>query len=1064
MAARRGALVSALSALDRAKPVLVLSRTPSAADELVRDIDAAATFAWQRTTLDRYAEHCAVASLAARSWVSASRAVHFAVVVRVVHDAKGAGDLGRFSPISDKPGFARALASTLEELRLERVSPETLEATQPELARLLRTYEAELERDGLADRAVLLAEGADRAPFCGNIVLADLPLVHVAEQEFLKRVIEGAPSVVASVPRGDQATLARLEALGFDLRRLPASTSPLGALQERLFASEADIAKTPPSATSALSVLSAPGESREAVEVARKIQNLAKSGTPFDEMAVLLRNPETHRGAVEEAFRRAGIPVYFSRGARKPHPAGRAVLALLHCAREGLSVARFAEYLSLGEVPELRADGTLPQPVGAFVPPDDDLVNGMAEELLLAMDEERAAESVRDPDEVPVVAGSLRAPRLWERMLVEGLVIGGLDRWKRRLNELATRQAYARSVANPDDHERLAREDAALASLTEFSLTVLSLLSALPASATWGDWMEMLTSLCERTVRHAEPVLGALAELAPMARVGPVSLDEVIAVLTPRLESVFVPKSGNRYGKVYVAHIDESRGMLFDVVFVPGCVEKQFPAMAAEDPLLLDDARVGFPGLALQDDRVRAERLRLELAVGAARNELVVSYARLDLESGRPKTPSFYALELVRANEGVLLGFDALAERAGEHAHARLGWPAPKDPNDAIDEIEHDLSMLERLLYADEKDFVGVARYLLGVNPHLARALRVRALRWNQPKWSAADGFVEPGELGKAAIKPHLLSQRSYSPTALQNFAACPYRFFLQAIWRLAPRQTPEAIEDLDALQRGSLVHEAQFRLLLRLRERGLLPFTKGTEDAVSSELDTVITEVAARFKEELAPAIERVWLDGIAGIRADLSEWLRRLRSDDRYEPAFFELSFGLTGRDDRDPRSQDEPVELPNGLKLRGSIDLVERRADGVLRATDYKTGRVRADKGSVVSGGEILQPVLYALVLENMMKGAKIEGGRLSYCTQAGAYEMRDIPLDATARTSADLVVATVSQALDRGFFPAAPAEEACKYCDYARICGPYEELRVKKKVPGPLGQLVKLRSLT
>ena len=46
---------------------------------------------------------------------------------------------------------------------------------------------------------------------------------------------------------------------------------------------------------------------------------------------------------------------------------------------------------------------------------------------------------------------------------------------------------------------------------------------------------------------------------------------------------------------------------------------------------------------------------------------------------------------------------------------------------------------------------------------------------------------------------------RSFSPTALQNFAACPYRFFLQAILRLEPRQEPVAIETIDPLTRDEL-------------------------------------------------------------------------------------------------------------------------------------------------------------------------------------------------------------------------------------------------------------------
>ena len=48
----------------------------------------------------------------------------------------------------------------------------------------------------------------------------------------------------------------------------------------------------------------------------------------------------------------------------------------------------------------------------------------------------------------------------------------------------------------------------------------------------------------------------------------------------------------------------------------------------------------------------------------------------------------------------------------------------------------------------------------------------------------------------------------------------------------------------------------------------------------------------------ELAPAIERVWKDGIDAIRADLREWLRRAAEDPLpWTPERFELAFGLAG-----------------------------------------------------------------------------------------------------------------------------------------------------------------------
>jgi len=76
-------------------------------------------------------------------------------------------------------------------------------------------------------------------------------------------------------------------------------------------------------------VFSAPGESRECVEIVRRVLALAREGIAFDRIAVLLRSPQEYRSHLEEAFARANVPTYFARGAVRPDPAGRAFHALL---------------------------------------------------------------------------------------------------------------------------------------------------------------------------------------------------------------------------------------------------------------------------------------------------------------------------------------------------------------------------------------------------------------------------------------------------------------------------------------------------------------------------------------------------------------------------------------------------------------------------------------------------------------------------------------------------------------------------------------------------------------
>jgi CRISPR/Cas system-associated exonuclease Cas4 (RecB family) len=1067
--------------------LLVVAASLDAANELLRGVGCSrgAAFGWHRTTFPRLAATLAAEGLAREGAVPVGRLAGQALVARVVHECGAEGALGRFAEAAGGPGLVRALAAALDEIRLADADLRRVAEVAPELARIFAAHDAALRAAGLADRARVYALACERAldpaphAWLGlPILLLDVPIHHARERSLVAAIAARAPDLLATVPAGDAASLASALAAGAPERIAPAGGGALARLQQHLFEGSAP---GEGDAKDGVSVVSAPGESRECVEIARRVHRLAEAGTPFDRIAILLRSPEEYRPHLVEALRRAGVPAHFARGAIQPDPAGRAFVALLACAAEGLSARRFAEYASLGEVPDAQPSGVPPDPsprAERWVAPDEEMVLAVVAEALgaasaIASRDDAGTGSGEDApgrtapgEDAPVAAGRLRAPRRWERLLVDAAVIGGRDRWQRRLDGLSHELALdldALEDADDPAAQGIERNLADLAALRDYALPLLDALAALPQQAAWGEWLDALSALATRALRHPERVLAVLSELAPMAPVGPVDLAEVRLVLSRRLLELASPPSGARYGRVFVAPVEAARGLAFEVVFVPGLAEKLFPRKLDEEPILLDAPRRHIGGLPTSEERVRSERLLLRIAAGAATRELVLSYPRLDLDQSRPRVPSFYALEAMRAATGRLPGYALLARAAEQVSAARVGWPAPADPADAIDEAEHDLALLDGLLAQDPEASQGTARYLLTANPHLGRALRFRGRRWIDG-WTQADGLLKVSEPARAAIAAHAITARSFSPTALQAFATCPYKFFLHTVHRLAPREVAEAIEELSPLQRGSLVHEVQFELFGALRDAELLPVTEKNLAEAYAHLDRVIEAVAARYRDDLAPAIERVWEDGVDFVKADLREWLRRASVDaSGFVPWRFELSFGLPLRRDRDPHSRDEPVALDCGLRLRGSIDLIERRDDGRVRATDHKTGKERFPAGGVIAGGEVLQPVLYALAAEKLLPEATVDSGRLYYCTSAGGFEERSVPLDASARQSAQVVADVVGQALAEPFLPAAPADGACRWCDYRTVCGPYEEMRVRRKRKPELEPLMSLRKL-
>ena len=851
-------------------PILVIGASRAAADEFALSIAAekGATFGISRSSLAELVARLALPALARQGLTPTAPLSDEAVAARVADHLLKNSELEYFAPVADMPGFPRALSRTLSELRMAGIGPDRLSghAANTDLAALLESAIDERTRAGAVDYATMLETATrelhENASLLADktVVLLDISIGSRAEEAFVHAVIAGAASVIATVPSGDARTLAAL-ALEGDREIRPAfarqdgepqrgglGSSALLRLQRFLFSTEA-----PPAGEHDASVVlfSAPGEGREAVEIARRLLQEAERGVPFDQMAVLLRAPQTYLGVLEHALDRAGIPAWFHRGTRRPDPAGRALLALLACADENLSARRFAEYVSLGQVPLNEAsDADLWSPpaeelVEAVLPPED-----RAEDV--PPEEEAQAAMLRGETDRDV-AGTLRAPWRWEDLIVEAAVIGRLDRWQRRLKGLEheyDRRVREASSEDPDASRvrALIRDREQLRALRSFAEPILAEMAEWPESQLWGDWLKKLERLAPRVIAKPERVLRVLRELAPLAGIGPVRLREVRDVLTPRLSTLTHEPPRRRHGRVFVGTPGAARGRSFTVVFIPGLAERMFPQKIREDSLLPDDRRQHTDAaLATQPRRAADERLQLTLAVGAAAERLYVSFPRVELNESRPRVPSFYVLDILRAIEGRIPPAQSIGGRAMQAGGSRLAWPAPLDPATAIDDFEHDLSMMGALLDQSSESVKGRARYLYELSPELKRSLSSRWLRWHRRQWDPADGMVRTTDMTRAALAAQRLGARPYSLTALQRYATCPYQFLMAAVYRLAPLEAPAPLQKMDPLTRGDLFHQMQAAALRRLQADGLLPLSEENLPAAQQRLTTAIREVHDR-------------------------------------------------------------------------------------------------------------------------------------------------------------------------------------------------------------------------
>lgn len=1026
-----------LARLSAESEVVVLAPSHGAAADFVRSSADKGYLGVHTLTLPHLAAALATRQVSTRRLTPMSQLSQEALVARVVYDLRSRDQLEYFAPVADRPGFIRALSRTLSELRLDEVDLTALAATGApgaDLSRLAAAFARELEAQSLADLPQLFRMAIETARHGRHhllglpIILLDVPVRSRLAAHLIAALHQKGP-VHAFVLASDEESARHLTpALGSETLTVETETAhALDRLRRHLFEPGA------PEGTldASLDYFSAAGEGLECVEIARRIRDLAAQGIPFDRVAVLLRAPERYQPLLEEAFRRAGIPAYFARGTSRPDASGRALLALLACVRDGLSASRFAEYLSLAQIPDLDTAGAPVRVATAWSASED--------EILSAFQSAAGAAVALDPE---ADAGPhLSTPAAWERMLVDAAVIGGRDRWQRRLLglEFEIRQQLTQ-LDDDDERRRDSRERRLkqLRNLRQFALPLIGHLDALPKQASWSIWIDRLTELAETAIRKPDSIVALLRELRPMSQIGPVTLAEVYRVLEERLRFIRRDSADRRYGRVFAGSPDDARARHFAVVFLPGLAEGIFPRRVSEDPLLLDDYRATLH-LHQSEQLVERERLLLHTAAAAAGDRLVVSYPRMDVAQSRPRVPSFYAIEVLKAAEGRLPNLREFEKRAASATPSRLGWPYPEKSEDAIDDTEYDLAALLR---GERKR--GAGRYLIEESPVLARSLRTRWQRYHAA-WSDKDGLVDPAKATLDRLTAHSLLTRSYSPTALQSFSHCPYRFLLQAVYRLSPRDEAEAIEHLDPMTRGSIFHEVQHHVILELQQRAMLPLDALALAPVFDVIDHVLNSVARDQQEKLAPAIARVWTSEIEEIRTDLRGWIRHMATiGSDWLPIQPEFDF--------------KDVQLFHGFQVHGRIDLVERhRTSEALRITDHKTGKPPEKMPGYLGGGAVLQPVLYAAAAEQKL-GQPVERGRLFFCTQRGGFKEVEIRMNETALDRLRLFLNTVNHAVESGFLPAAPNKDACLQCDMRPVCGPYEERRLRSK---PVDRLEPLR---
>ncbi|HMI92171.1 MAG TPA: hypothetical protein VK509_12435, partial [Polyangiales bacterium] len=204
--------------------LLLVGATRDAIDDLVRGLapERGATFGLHRFSLTQLAAQLAAVRLAERGLAPASGLGVEVLAAHCAFEAAREGALEYFLPVVHLPGFGRALARTLNELRMARVEATALArlgARGADLARLLVRYDARLRASRIADRAALFETATEALRdgtklYAGRaLLLLDVELGSPVERDFVRALCADAPALLATVPAGDELAHAALAQL-----------------------------------------------------------------------------------------------------------------------------------------------------------------------------------------------------------------------------------------------------------------------------------------------------------------------------------------------------------------------------------------------------------------------------------------------------------------------------------------------------------------------------------------------------------------------------------------------------------------------------------------------------------------------------------------------------------------------------------------------------------------------------------------------------------------------------------------------------------------------------------
>lgn len=652
------------------------------------------------------------------------------------------------------------------------------------------------------------------------------------------------------------------------------------------------------------------------------------------------------------------------------------------------------------------------------------------------------------------------SPSQWDVITRKAGIVGGLNQWRDRLS------AHARQLSSDADRRETAGEISAsrargmryeAVTAQEILSFIEKLAEDLEPPADGGSWQkfaewakDLLASYLSRSGDDPDPSVRETVEssldglnAADSLRDG-ATLHEFRQLVGEMMQTQFGHLGPTGQG-VFVSNFVGAAGMNFDAIWLVGMIEGAVPPAPRRDPLLTEPDWLAAGG----HDRIRAhmadERYGY-LAAMASAPRRTLTYPVADAASQRQAYPSRWFLEQASALSGTTV-------RSGDLAHLR-----GHDWITADDSTEQAVANANDGALADHRDFRlkrllewrqygrDLRNHPLGALGSLAGAIRL-AQRRGQRRLTEFDGNLSDVPASdRFTVGP---GGAAISPTALETWAACPYRYFLGHVLRLGTLDTPEEIFSISALDRGSLIHAILERFMDETIRNDRLPNPGQTWD--SDDRERLMRIAAQAFREAETQGLtgkRLLWDMARAEILADLTTFLdadAALRAATRTGDVRVETRFGFG-------TESSAVADSETGIAFRGMIDRIDISDDGkTVLVVDYKTGSPSPYAGlddDPIDQGRRLQLGVYSLAALEMFPEAENVAAAYWFSTNRGRFQFAPTShFNITEPSVAERFregVSSIAEGINAGLFPANPGPPGrygpsnCQYCDFDAVC--------------------------